>query len=127
MNASAMAGEDYDGIQCTFCHRLNDPFYKTTYDGRREGSDWKVYWDELNSSQIDPKLTSKERALRTYLADSLISPTIRLFSGAPFYVNENPYSSLYPEAGGGQEAHRKGCYDAESGEGVCGLAAAWAR
>ena len=113
LNASAMAGEDYDGIQCTFCHRLNDPFYKTTYDGRREGSDWKVYWDEQNSSQIDPKLTSKERALRTYLADSLISPTIRLFSGAPFYVNENPYSSLYTEAGGGQyfvgpTPHRRG-------------------
>ena len=50
LNASAMTSEDYDGIQCTFCHRLNDPFYKTTYAGTRETKDWKGYWDEQNNA-----------------------------------------------------------------------------
>ena len=39
-NASAMTGEDFDGITCDFCHRLYDPFFETTYAGIREGSDW---------------------------------------------------------------------------------------
>ena len=102
LNASAMTGEDYDAIQCTFCHRLNDPFYRTTYDGKREGNSWTVYWDEQNSTWILPQFRSQERALQTLLADRLISPTIRLFSNAPFYVNDNPFSILYTENGGGQ-------------------------
>ncbi len=102
LNASAMTGDDYDGIQCSFCHRMNDPFYKTTNSGAREGSSWSVYWDEQNSAANAPAYRSQERALQTLLADMLISPTIKLFSGAPFYVADNPFSILYTENGAGQ-------------------------
>jgi hypothetical protein len=101
LNASAMTNEDYDGIQCSFCHRLNDPFYMTTYSGTRETKDWKGYWDEQNNA-LNPSQHSSVRALQAYLADMAISPTIRLFSGSPFYVRDNPSSLLYTEAGGGQ-------------------------
>lgn len=114
LNASAMTGEDYDGIQCTFCHRLNDPFYKSTYDGKREGNSWGILWDEQNNA-ANPLQNSSVRAYQAFLADQLISPTIRLFSGAPFYVKDNPASLLYTEAGGGQyfvapTQHRRGPY-----------------
>jgi hypothetical protein len=101
LNASAMTNEDYDGIQCTFCHRLNDPFYKTTYAGTRETKDWQGYWDEQNNA-LNPAQHSSARALQAYLADMAIAPTIKLFSNAPFYVKDNPYSLLYTEAGSGQ-------------------------
>ena len=114
LNASAMSREDYDGIQCTFCHRLNDPFYSTTFNGKREGSDWTGLWDEQNKA-ANPDQYSNVRAYQAFLADQLISPTIRLFSGAPFYVKDNPSSLLYTEAGGGQyfvgpTQHRRGPY-----------------
>lgn len=114
LNASAMTAEDYDGIQCTFCHRLADPFFKTTYAGIRETNDWTGYWDEQNKAS-NPAQHSSARALQAYLADQAISPTIRLFSGSPFYVNNNPFSLLYTEAGGGQyfvgpTQHRRGPY-----------------
>ena len=102
LNASAMTGEDYDGIQCSFCHRLTDPFYKSTYDGKREGNQWTTYWDEQNSKQIPAEYRSRGRAYQTLLADMLISPTIKLFSGAPFYSNNAPSSILYTENAGGQ-------------------------
>ena len=35
-NATAMTGTDYDGVQCTLCHAMYDPFYQDTYDGVRE-------------------------------------------------------------------------------------------
>jgi len=102
LNASAMTGEDYDGIQCSFCHRLIDPFYKSTFVGEREGADWTGTWDEQNSSLVSLQYRSQFRALQTYLADSLISPSFKLFSGAPFHVNDMPFSPQYTEAGGGQ-------------------------
>ncbi len=102
LNASAMTGDDYDGIQCSFCHRMSDPFYKTTNSGAREGSNWPVYWDEQNNRLLAPEYQSKNRAYQTLLADMLISPTIRLFSGAPFYIADNPFSILYTENGSGQ-------------------------
>ena len=114
LNASDMAGEDYDGIQCSFCHRLNDPFYNTTFSGKREGSDWTGLWDEQNNADNSAQ-NSDVRAWQTFLADQLISPAIRLFSGAPFYVKDNPTSLLYTEAGSGQyfvgpSQHRRGPY-----------------
>ena len=102
LNASAMSGEDYDGIQCSFCHRLIDPFYKSTFVGEREGSNWTVTWDEQNSSLVSLQYRSQFRALQTYLADSLISPSIKMFSGAAFYSNDMPFSPQYTEAAGGQ-------------------------
>jgi hypothetical protein len=102
LNASAMTGDDYDGVQCSFCHRMSDPFYKSTYSGAREGSNWSIYWDEQNSPAIPSQYRSQVRAYQTLLADMLISPTIRLFSGSPFYLNDNPFSTLYTENGAGQ-------------------------
>ncbi len=102
LNASAMTGDDYDGVQCSFCHRLTDPFYKTTYDGTRDGNDWTVSWDEQNNPRVPEQLRSKERALQTYLVDKMFAPTNRLFSGDPFHVNDEPVSKLYTENAGGQ-------------------------
>jgi len=102
LNASAMTGEDYDGIQCSFCHRLVDPFYKSTFVGEREGANWSIIWDEQNSSLVSLQYRSQFRSLQTYLADSLISPSFKLFSGAPFHVNDMPKSIQYTEASGGQ-------------------------
>ncbi len=102
LNASAMTGDDYDGTQCTFCHRLTDPFYKTTYSGTREGSSWNVYWDEQNSQAIPEVYRSQKRAYDTYLADIAIAPMIKLFSGAQFFVGNNPFSITYTENGSGQ-------------------------
>jgi hypothetical protein len=102
LNASAMTGDDYDGVQCSFCHRLTDPFYKTTFDGTRDGNDWTVSWDEQNSTSIPLQFRSQERALQTYLADQMFAPTHKLFSGDPFFVNDAPFSALYTENAGGQ-------------------------
>lgn len=102
LNASAMTGEDYDGIQCTFCHRLNDPFFSSTYSGAREGSDWKVYWDEQNSPLVLAPYRSQPRAFQTLLTDITNAPSIRLFSGGPFYKGLEPFSRYYTENGGGQ-------------------------
>jgi len=103
LNASAMTGEDYDGIQCSFCHRLTDPFYKTTYDGTRERNNWAVTWDEQNSvSVVSLRYASQFRALETYLADSLMSPSFKNFNGTAFYTINEPTSPQYTEAAGGQ-------------------------
>jgi hypothetical protein len=104
LNASAMTGEDYDGIQCSFCHRLMDPFYKSTYTGKGEESTWtKLPWDEQNNvSVVSIRYASQFRALETYLADSMISPSIKTFSGTAFHVNDMPFSPQYTEAAGGQ-------------------------
>jgi len=102
LNASAMTGEDYDGIQCSFCHRLVDPFYTSTFVGEREGANWTLTWDEQNSSLVSLQFRSQFRALQTYLADSLISPSFKKFDGSPFHVNDAPFSHEYTEAAGGQ-------------------------
>ncbi|MBL0225366.1 MAG: hypothetical protein IPQ16_07250 [Geobacteraceae bacterium] len=102
LNASAMTGEDYDGIQCSFCHRLTDPFYRTTFDGTREGSDWTISWDEQNSALVLPQFRSQPRALQTFLIDQMFAPRIALFSGDPFYAGDIPVSALYTESAGGQ-------------------------
>ncbi|MDD2899950.1 MAG: hypothetical protein PHI31_14700 [Desulfuromonadaceae bacterium] len=104
LNASAMTGEDYDGIQCSFCHRLMDPFYKTTYAGKGEEPTWTtVLWDEQNNVTVASlRYTSQFRALETYLADSLISPSFTTFSGGAFHLNGAPVSPQYVEAAGGQ-------------------------
>ena len=99
-NGSEMDGADFDGVHCGLCHRLIDPFFETTYDGSREGSDWPDYWDETNLSETP----SQAAADATYAADEAVSETITLFNGDPFFdsVDDVPHSSDYEEGGGGQ-------------------------
>jgi hypothetical protein len=95
-NASALSGSDFDGLHCDFCHTKWDPFFETTYDGTREGSDWTGYWDEATA-------LSANEANKTYLEDATLSTGIMLFSGGNFYSGNLPlYDSTYRENGGGQ-------------------------
>ncbi len=96
-NGSLMAGGDFDGVQCTFCHYAFDPFFETTADGTREGSDWTGYWDESNDSDTP----SAAAALATYLADEDLAAAITLFNGDPFFTNNLPPVGYF-ESGGGQ-------------------------
>jgi len=95
-NASAMTGSDYDGLSCDFCHQLWDPFFETTANGSREGSDWSGYWDEASS------LSSTE-AGKTYTDDQTLSGNISLFNPGKFFVNDKPkYLNSYTESASGQ-------------------------
>ncbi|PLX79971.1 MAG: hypothetical protein C0616_09550 [Desulfuromonas sp.] len=94
-NASAMTQSDYDGLHCDFCHKLSDPFFETTQDGSREGSDWSGYWDEqtpLSSTEAD----------RTYTQDAGEAGNIKLFTPGNFFINNRPKYSRYGENGSGQ-------------------------
>ncbi len=97
-NGSLMTGADFDGVSCDVCHRMFDPFYKSTYTGTREGNDWKNYWDEANATRTP----SQTAADATYREDRLRAQTIKLFNGLPFYVNDEPFSAHYTENGAGQ-------------------------
>jgi hypothetical protein len=95
-NGSSMSGADFDGVHCGICHRMFDPFFETTYDGTREGSDWAGYWDEATS-------ISANGAAATYGADMVASHDITLFNGNDFYDAGNvPVNSGWDENGGGQ-------------------------
>jgi len=94
-NMSALTGDDFDGLSCDFCHRVFDPFFEGTFSGAREGGDWTGYWDEASS-------LSQTMAQDTYNEDALLSQGILLFSGSPFYLNNEPKYSTYDENGGGQ-------------------------
>ncbi|MCX7794629.1 MAG: hypothetical protein N2257_09545, partial [Thermodesulfovibrionales bacterium] len=48
-NGSMMNRTDFDGVSCDLCHSMFDPFFETTYNGTREGSDWVGYWDEATT------------------------------------------------------------------------------
>jgi hypothetical protein len=96
-NASAMTGNDYDGVQCDVCHAMYDPFYETTYDGTREGNDWLNYWDETNASDTP----SGPAATETYAEDAALVGTIIRFNGQPFYSGNLPPAG-YSENGSGQ-------------------------
>jgi hypothetical protein len=96
-NASLMTGDDFDGVQCDFCHRMWDPFFETTYAGTREGNDWLGYWDETNASGTP----SQPAADATHAEDVNLAPGILLFKGANFFdVNLPPTN--YTESGSGQ-------------------------
>jgi hypothetical protein len=98
-NATLMTGDDYDGVQCDFCHRMWDPFFETTASGEREGNDWLGYWDETNNSNTP----SQPAADATYVEDLALSQAIALFNGAEFFdpvTNEPPPN--YFESGSGQ-------------------------
>ena len=96
-NASAMTGADFDGVQCDLCHQMWDPFFETTFDGSREGSDWLAYWDETNASSTP----SQPAAGTTYDEDATLAQTISLFNGAPFFTGNKPPLG-YTENGSGQ-------------------------
>jgi hypothetical protein len=98
-NGSAVTGDDYDGVQCDFCHAMFDPFFEATYDGTREGSDWLGYWDEMNGSDTP----SQPAADATYAEDAIQAGSISLFNEDPFYDADNtPFSAAYIENGAGQ-------------------------
>ena len=94
VNASLMRGEDYDGVNCKTCHYMYDPFYQSTYDGTREGSDWTGYWDETGT-------ISQSLADATRDADAEAAATITYFNGNNFFSNNAPVSATYTENGGG--------------------------
>ncbi|MGD2078244.1 MAG: multiheme c-type cytochrome, partial [Chloroflexota bacterium] len=96
-NASLMSGLDYDGVQCKVCHNLYDPFYKTTYDGTREGSDWTSYWDETDASDSPSSVAAAD----TYAADQALAAGISQFNADSFYTSDEP-PATYTEAGSGQ-------------------------
>ncbi len=99
-NASLMQGADFDGVHCGLCHRLVDPFFESTFNGTREGSDWLGYWDETNLSNTP----SSEAAQQTHDLDEAESSAFRLFNGSPFLnVQTNqPHSADYVENASGQ-------------------------
>jgi hypothetical protein len=98
-NGASLFGEEYDGVQCSFCHSMVDPFFVDTYNGEREGDDWLIYWDETNLSDTP----SQTAANVTLAADSALASTFKYFNGDPFFGTDNrPASATYTESGGGQ-------------------------
>jgi len=96
-NASAMTGDDYDGLSCDFCHRMYDPFYETTYNGTREGNNWLVYWNEATALSLTSATT-------TYTQDRTESAAIKMFNGTDSFYTKTfmPWYSSYTENGSGQ-------------------------
>ncbi|MBN2492905.1 MAG: hypothetical protein JXQ29_18795, partial [Planctomycetes bacterium] len=101
-NASLMSSTDFDGITCDFCHRLYDPFARTTHDGSREGKDWIGYWDEKGNTGPGSQTLSQIEADVTLAADFAQQTMIRLFSGEAFFANSLPRYATYGENTSGQ-------------------------
>jgi len=98
-NATAMQGDDFDGVQCDFCHRNYDAHHADTAAGTREGSDWAGYWDESNASGT----TSSAGAAETLTADQNEAANLQLFDGRRMYgADGRPAEGGYVESGGGQ-------------------------
>jgi len=96
-NASRMTGSDFDGIACDFCHRMYDPFFETTYNGTREGSNWLGYWNEATS-------LSQTSATTTYTQDRTESAAIKMFNGTDDFYTKTfmPRYTTYTENASGQ-------------------------
>jgi len=102
-NASVMTGSDFDGLHCDFCHRMYDPFFETTYNGTREGSQWITYWDEAANSGPGSGTLSQTEAANTYIEDRTQATAVKLFSGQNFYTKFNvPQYPAYNENTSGQ-------------------------
>lgn len=97
-NGSAMAGADFDGVSCDFCHSSYDPFFEDTAAGVREGSDWLGYWDETNLSATP----SNAAAATTLAVDRTAGAATKLFNGTAMYSANRPRFSTWTAAGGGQ-------------------------
>jgi hypothetical protein len=81
-NNSLMRGDDYDGVNCDFCHTLYNPFFEDAYNGDQEGNDWVNYWDEASA-------LSSDEATVTYAEDATIAQGILLFNGTPMFGADN--------------------------------------
>jgi hypothetical protein len=98
-NATAMQREDFDGVQCDFCHRNYDAHHVETAAGTREGSDWGGYWDETNQSGTK----SSAGAGATLTADKNEAANVLLFNGRRLFgADGKPVELKYVESGGGQ-------------------------
>jgi hypothetical protein len=99
-NNSLMRGDDYDGVNCDFCHTLYNPFFENAYSSDPEGKDsgdWASYWDEASS-------LSSDEATLTYFEDETIAQGIMLFNGIPMFGNNQPVTKAggYVMNAGGQ-------------------------
>jgi hypothetical protein len=101
-NASAMTGSDFDGLHCDVCHRMWDPFFDDTYAGTRESGDWEGYWDEAGNTGPGSGTLSQDLADETYQEDATLAQAISLFSGEPFFLNNQPVNLNYTENTSGQ-------------------------
>lgn len=102
-NASAMVSNDYDGVQCDFCHRMWDPHFEDTYSGLREGDDWAGYWDEAGNSGPGSGALAQTSADNARAADITAAEAISFMNGQPFFdANGQPVSPAYTEASSGQ-------------------------
>ena len=82
-NNSLFAGDDYDGVNCDFCHTLYNPFFEDANAFDPEGGqDWISYWDEASS-------LSTSMAATTYAEDALVSQSVLLFNGNPLFGPDN--------------------------------------
>lgn len=97
-NGSALAGDDFDGVTCHFCHRARDPFFESTFAGTREGSDWAGFWDESNASSTP----SSAAASATLTADQGETAANTLFDGNSFFDTSYLPPATWLENGGGQ-------------------------
>jgi hypothetical protein len=102
LNASAMTGSDFDGVQCDLCHRMYDPFFEDTFAGTRESSDWEAYWDEAGNSGPLSGTLSQTEAEVTLDEDRTLAAAIALFNGKDFYLGNQPVFNTFTENGGGQ-------------------------
>ncbi len=87
-NASQMRGDDYDGVNCDFCHNLYDPFFVETAAGR-EGTDWVNYWDEQTT-------LSSSLAAETRAADWTEASTATLFNQSALFDNNTQLPVTWP-------------------------------
>jgi hypothetical protein len=87
-NNSLMTGDDYDGVNCDFCHTLYNPFFEDAFNGVQEGSDWVGYWDEASTLSTD-------MAAETYAEDALIAQGVLLFNGNPMFGSDNQPVTKY--------------------------------
>jgi hypothetical protein len=111
-NASLMDKGDFDGVQCTLCHYIFDPFFEDTYAGAREGNDWLNYWDETNLSSTP----SQDAADAAHLVDQGFSANFSMFNTSSFFdvITHKPPSTYLENASGqffvGSATNRRGSY-----------------
>ncbi len=95
VNASAMRGSDFEGVQCAFCHRMFDPFHAAAA-GTRESSDLTGYWDEATTAV-------QAAAEATQAEDRQLAEGLLLFNGDALYGTSGlPVQAEYVENSSGQ-------------------------
>jgi hypothetical protein len=73
-----------------------DPFFDTTADGTREGSDWLDYWDETSASDTPSDL----EAAACHEEDASLAAGILEFNGSNFFVGNLPPANYTENASG---------------------------